>query len=56
MTKQLIEIILKNHGIPYYINNGRVYADDMESYSEPFENVTDVTDFTTEQLKTWLGY
>lgn len=56
MTLQRIEYILTNHSIPYYIENGRVYADDVASYSEVFESVTDVTDFTTEQLKAWLGY
>ena len=48
--------ILDAHGVPYRIRDGRIEADSMEAYTETFEEVEDVTDFTRTELFDWLGY
>ena len=56
MTTERIEHILEIHNVPHYTQNGRVYADNMESFTGLFEYVTDVTEYTLSELKIWLGY
>ena len=51
-----ISEILKSHSIPFYIDNGRIIADSMESGTESFEKTVDLTDFTLHDLYDWLGY
>lgn len=56
MTIERIANILEKHHIPHYVQNGRIYADNMESFTELFSRVTDVTGYTMNDLKNWLGY
>lgn len=56
MPIKKIERILKNHCIPYYIENDRIYADSMIAGTAVFEDVEDVTDWTSDDLASWLGY
>lgn len=56
MVQNRIELVLQMHGIPYYIDHGRIYADNMESNTELFKEVTDVTEYNIKQLREWLGY
>lgn len=48
--------ILEQHSVPYFIKDNRVYADSMVAFSQPFETVIDMTDYTRSQLYAWLGY
>lgn len=56
MTAKKICTVLDQHSIPYYIKSGRIYADSMESGTELFGEVVDVTDWTARALLDWLGY
>lgn len=56
MTIKSITAILKQHGVPFYEQNGRIYADSMISGTETFEEVEDVTEWTFGELLGWLGY
>lgn len=56
MKIQTIKKILNNHGIPHYEKDGNIYADSMESGTELFENVVNVTTFSRTELFDWLGY
>lgn len=56
MTNATIKQILKNHGVPHYERDGNVYADSMESGTELFEKVVDVTLWSRTELFRWLGY
>ena len=54
---ETIKIILKRHGIRFEIIDGKLIADDEYSldglyYSEKL----DLTDYSIESLKVWLGY
>ena len=43
---------LKAHYVPYYIENERIFADDMTG-----QNIyEDLTGYTLKQLRDWLGY
>lgn len=53
---ETIKKILDINGIPYFEKDGRVYADSMIMYTESFEEVEDVTDWTNWKLLSWLGY
>lgn len=48
--------ILDTHSVPYFIKNGRIYADIMVAFSALFEGVEDLTDWTRSQIYAWLGY
>lgn len=48
--------ILELHGVPYYIKDGRIYADSMYADMQLFEEVVDLTDCTRPELYDWLGY
>lgn len=56
MTIKQIENILKQHSVPYYIENGCTYVDSMISNTEVFERVENVTRWSKRKLYTWLGY
>ncbi len=56
MTIIVISRILKNHNIPFYVKNSRIYADSMCGGTEIYEEVIDVTDYSRAQLYEWLGY
>lgn len=56
MKIELIAKILNLHSAPYYIQSGRIYADTMTAYSGTFEEVGDLTNYTSSQLYAWLGY
>ena len=56
MTIAQIQTILPNHSIPFYVQNGRILADSMIAYTELFQEVVDLTDYTRQQLFAWLGY
>lgn len=56
MTLKHIENILKSHNVPYYIENGCIYADSMVSDTDVFEHVENVTNWTKKKLYSWLGY
>lgn len=56
MTIEQIKNILSNHGVPFYVQGGRILADSMIAYTEPFQEVVDLTDYTRQQLFAWLGY
>lgn len=48
--------ILERHGIPFCIDNGRIFADSMVNGTKTFENTIDLTNFTVSELYSWLGY
>lgn len=52
---ECIATILEDHGVPYQIRRGRIYADTMEAFAVQL-TYEDVTDFTLRQLRAWLGY
>lgn len=56
MTLKQIENILKAHSVPYYIENGHIYADSMINGTEIFKHTENATRWTKKQLYTWLGY
>lgn len=56
MTIAQIQTILTNHGIPFYVQCGRIFADSMLAHTELFQVVVDLTDYTRHQLFAWLGY
>lgn len=56
MKTETIERILKQHSVPYYIENDRIYVDSMLAGTELFAETEDVTDWTLGQLRDWLGY
>jgi len=56
MKNSEIERILQMCGIPYYIQDGNVYADSMEAFTEVFEHVENVTAMSRKELMEWLGY
>ena len=45
-----ITSILRNHGIEYVINNGHILGLEYES------KYTDLTNYSLNKLKFWLGY
>lgn len=53
---EAIAKILKNHNVPFYIKNNRIYADSMMGGTVEFETVEDLTEFTKVNLYNWLGY
>ena len=56
MTEKQITTILKQHSVPYMIQNGRIVADSMIAYTPLFSETVDVTSWTAKQLFNWLGY
>ena len=56
MPIEEIARILDAHSVPYFIKDGRIYADSMIAFTALFEEVEDVTDYTRSQLYAWLGY
>lgn len=56
LSNKRIARILRAHNVPHYIRNGRIYADTMESFKRRFESVDDLTGYTQDELKNWLGY
>ena len=56
MLSTTIKAILNTHGVPYFEKDGRIYADSMIAYTKPFEYIEDVTDWSKQQLFSWLGY
>lgn len=56
MTSEKIIKILKNHGVPYKVEDEQILADSMISGTKLFEKTENVTDWTREQLFIWLGY
>jgi len=53
--------VLIDHGVPCYVTDGgRLRAMEDLGPTGPYENLgspyVDVTDWTTEQLRDWLGY
>lgn len=56
MTITQISKILDLHSVPYYTENGRIYADSMESSLLLWDKVINVTNWTRRQLLDWLGY
>lgn len=56
LTNDHISRILARHGVPHYIEDGRIYADAMESGSEKFAVLVDLTGSSLFSLRNWLGY
>lgn len=56
MENKKILSILKSHNVPCYEHDGRVYADTMISSKPVFAEVDDLTGYTLEQIREWLGY
>lgn len=56
MEKEKIRSILENHSVPFYEENGRIYADSMIGGTTLFEYIEDLTEFTEKELFAWLGY
>ena len=48
--------VLREHSVSCYEQDGRIYADTMISGTPVFEEVDDLTGYSMEQLKNWLGY
>jgi hypothetical protein len=56
MNIKKIAAILDRHGIPYLVRDSRILADSMESGSELFSELIDLTEYNAVQLLEWLGY
>ena len=56
MSVNTITKILDEHGVPYMIQGGRVLADSMLAFTPLFSETVDVTNYTKNQLYSWLGY
>lgn len=56
MENRKIKKILDAHSVPNFEKEGRIYADSMLAASDLFENVEDLTDWSMERLRAWLGY
>ena len=56
MTEKQITTILKQHSVPYMIQDGRILADSMQAFTPVFYETVDVTGYTLKQLLFWLGY
>lgn len=56
MKIERIAKILDAHYVPYYVRNGRIFADTMEATTPIFEEAEDVTEYTRDELYAWLGY
>ena len=48
--------ILKDHSVPHYVLCGDIYADSMESGTDMFEMVVNISNMSTKELYEWLGY
>lgn len=48
--------VLKNHSVPYKMENGRLIVDSMIAFTKAFEETEDITDWSKSQLYMWLGY
>ena len=48
--------ILSLHSVPFFVRNGRIYADTMQAFTALFAEVEDLTDYTPAELRAWLGY
>ena len=56
MTIERIKSILDSHGVPNFIAAGRIFAASMCAFTDPFEEIEDLTDYTRAELFAWLGY
>ena len=56
MAVDQIAHVLDLHGVPYYIERGRIFADTCEAFTDLFSEVADLTGYTVGQLFAWLGY
>lgn len=56
MTNEKICKILDLHSVPYFVKDGRVFADSMIAFTELFEIVEDLTNISRRDLYHWLGY
>lgn len=56
MTIKTITAILDRHSIPYLIQDNRVLADSMIAFTPLFSETVDVTNYSRDQLYSWLGY
>lgn len=56
MTEKQITTILKQHSVPYLIQDGRILADSMQAFTPVFSETVDVTNWTVKKLFSWLGY
>lgn len=57
MTIQELTKILEEHGITFWIEDGKVMAEDEYTYNgELHVDILDMTDISEEQLWDWLGY
>lgn len=56
MTEKQITTILKQHSVPYKIENGHILADTMQAFTPVFYETVDVTSWTEKKLFAWLGY
>ncbi|MGM9587235.1 MAG: hypothetical protein ACI3VA_07095 [Candidatus Limivicinus sp.] len=56
MKIERIAKILDAHCVPYFVSDGRIFADTMEAFAQPLEHVEDLTDYTHDELYAWLGY
>jgi len=56
MKIECIAKILDLHSVPHFTKDGRIYADSMQAFTELFEEVEDLTDFSRSELYSWLGY
>ena len=56
MTNQQIGRLLDLHSVPYYEENGHIFADSMDSFRQLWDEVIDLTNYTRRQVLDWLGY
>jgi hypothetical protein len=56
MIPEKIKKILRDHGVPYYEENGEIFADSMISGTKHFEQTENVTHWSYSELMSWLGY
>lgn len=56
MSIKAIGKMLDLHSVPWYEENGHIYADSMLAKHQLWDIVEDLTNYSRRQLLDWLGY
>lgn len=56
MENRKIKRILDAHSVPNFEKEGRIYADSILAGSDLLEDLEDMTGWSMERLRAWIGY
>ena len=48
--------VLKDHGVPYKMENEKLIVDSMIAFTKTFEQTEDATNWSKNKLYGWLGH